>query len=54
MNNQFDSVTVALQQNILSFYNGYKPVLASKREKREWQETELALSQLKTMQIAGK
>jgi hypothetical protein len=54
MENQFYSVTLSLQQNILSFYNGYKPVITSKREKREWQRTDHALSQLKAMQIAGK
>jgi hypothetical protein len=54
MDNQFVSVTVSLQQNILSFYNGYKPVITSKREKREWQRTEEALSQLKTIQLASK
>jgi hypothetical protein len=53
-NSQFDSVTLSLQQNILSFFSGYKPVINSKREKIEWQRTELALAQLKTMQIASK
>jgi hypothetical protein len=51
--NQFASVTVSLQQNILSFYNGYKPVITSKKEKREWQRTEEALSQLRTIQLAA-
>ena len=51
---QFVSVTVSLQQNILSFYNGYKPVITSKREKKEWQKTEQALSQLRTIQLASK
>jgi hypothetical protein len=54
MDNQFVAVTVSLQQNILSYYNGYKPVITSKREKREWQATEQALSQLKTIQLASK
>lgn len=51
---QFDSVTVSLQQNILSFYKGYKPVITSNKEKREWQKTEQALNQLKTMQLVSK
>jgi len=51
---QFDAVTVSLQRNILSYYSGYKPVITSKKEKREWQRTEHALSQLKTIQLASK
>jgi hypothetical protein len=54
MDNHFDSVTVSLQQNILSFYNGYKPAITSKREKKEWQQTDNALAQLKTMQPGKK
>lgn len=54
MDNQFDSVTFSLQQNILSYYSGYQPVVSSKKEKREWQRTKLALSQLKTMQLAAR
>jgi hypothetical protein len=46
---QFDSVTVSLQQNILSFFNGYKPVITTKRTKKEWQRTEQSLAQLKTI-----
>jgi hypothetical protein len=46
---QFDSVTVSLQQNILSFFKGYKPVTTTKRTKKEWQRTEQSLSQLKTI-----
>ena len=49
-NQKFDSVTISLQQNILSFFNGYKPIITSKRTKKEWQRTEQSLSQLKTIQ----
>ena len=51
---QFDSVTVSLQQNILSFYSGYKPVTTTKRTKREWQNTELALAHLKIIEPVEK
>jgi len=50
-NQKFDSVTISLQQNILSFFNGYKPIITSKRTKKEWQRTEQSLSQLKTIQL---
>lgn len=50
----FNSVTLSLQQNILSFYDGYEPVLNSKREKKEWEETMNALSQLRSLQVAAK
>ena len=40
MDQRFNAVAVPLQHNILSFYDGYKPVTTSKREKREWQRTE--------------
>ena len=49
-NRQFDSVTVSLQQNILSFFTRYKPSTTTKRAKKEWQKTEQSLSQLKTIQ----
>jgi hypothetical protein len=49
-NRQFDSVTVSLQQNILSFFKGYKPVTTTRRTRKEWQRTEQSLSQLKTIQ----
>ena len=54
MDRQFDSVTVSLQQNILSFYNGYKPLTTTKRTNKEWQNTELALAQLKLIQPVEK
>jgi hypothetical protein len=50
LDRKFDSVTVSLQQNILSFYSGYQPVLTTKKSKREWQNTAEALAQLKIMQ----
>jgi len=50
-NQKFDSVTISLQQNILSFFNGYKPIITSKRTKKKWQRTEQSLSQLKTIQL---
>jgi len=45
---QFAGITSALQQNILTFYSGYKPVILTKRQSREWQTTKEALEQLKT------
>jgi hypothetical protein len=47
---QFNLVTVSLQQNILSFFNGYKPVTTTKRTRKEWLRTEQSLTQLKTIQ----
>jgi len=49
-NRQFDSVTVSLQQNILSFFSGYKPDINTRRARKEWQRTEQSLSHLKTIQ----
>ena len=51
---QFDSVTVSLQQNILTFFSGYKPVTTTKRAKKEWQRTEQALAELKTIKATVK
>ena len=45
----FATANPAIQQNILSFFRGYKPVTSTKREKKEWQKTEMALEELKTM-----
>lgn len=53
MDSHFESVTLPLQQNILSFYNGYKPMIKSKKERREWQRTSQALSQIKTFNNSG-
>jgi hypothetical protein len=51
---QFETITPSLQQNILSFYNGYKPVTYTKRTVREWQSTEQSLTQLKIIKPVEK
>jgi hypothetical protein len=51
---QFDSVSVSLQQNILSFFKGYKPDTDTRRTRKEWQRTEQSLSQLKIIQAEVK
>jgi len=51
---QFETVTPAIQKNILAFFNQYKPVTDTKRTRREWQSTEHALAELKILQPVEK
>jgi hypothetical protein len=48
--NNFETITPALRENILAFYNDLNAPIATKKDKADWRDTLRALEKLKTAQ----